>query len=101
MFFYSFQLCNSSGKLGIRFLQLKSNKKVNNGDCCDNNGCASDACDIFLEICVTEVSQAKCNVDTFRTKVLGTGSFTFARIGGDLGNGKKNPLEYNFQRWQV
>lgn len=37
-----------------------------------------------------------------RTKVLGEGpTFSFPGIGGDLGNGKNNPLEYSFQKWQV
>ena len=61
-----------------------------------------DACDIYLKICVTEVPQTKCNADTFQTKVLGDEtSFSFPGIGGDLGNGKNNPLEYTFQKWQV
>lgn len=94
------KLCNSSGKLGIRFLRFKGNKKINNGDCCDNAIWCLEACDIYLKICVTEVPQAKCNAGNFQTKVLGKGSFTFPGIGGDLGNGKKNPLEYSFQKWQ-
>ncbi|XP_028392195.1 uncharacterized protein LOC114516810 isoform X1 [Dendronephthya gigantea] len=92
------QLCDSSGKLIIRFLRLKNNKRVNNNACCESIlAICWEACDIFLDICVTEVGQARCNSEKFKTKVLGKGSFTF---NGDLGNSRANPLEYSFQKWQ-
>jgi hypothetical protein len=101
-YFSTSQVCSSSGKLRIRFVNFQNNKKVKNDECCDNVWTCSDACDIFLEICATEVSQSNCNADKFRSKVLGVGPrFTFPGIGGDLGNGRENPLEYTFQKWQV